>query len=140
MFAISRHMSEHPTLVGNLVGISIANLAIDPLEEMLEQPRLPQPLLGADETYPFRWSHSIRGWEASGRWSCRSSAIWTNSAPMSADELKKFIAHMDLLLGRRQAAEAGQEPGAGVARRAEQGRQDASAPHAAVSSSAGFAD
>ena len=41
MFAMSRHMSEHPTLVGNLVGISIANLAIGPLEEMLEQPGCP---------------------------------------------------------------------------------------------------
>ena len=49
MFAMSRHMSEHPTLMGNLVGISIANLAIGALEEMLEQPRLPEPLLGPDK-------------------------------------------------------------------------------------------
>ena len=41
MFAMSRHMGEHPTLIGNLVGIAIAAIAIGPLEEMLEQPGCP---------------------------------------------------------------------------------------------------
>ncbi len=52
MFAMSRHLSEHPTLIGNLVGIAIASITIAPLEEMLKQPGLPQPLLGADEPAP----------------------------------------------------------------------------------------
>ena len=43
MFALSRHMGEHPTLIGDLVGIAIAAVAIGPLEEMLEQP-VPAPL------------------------------------------------------------------------------------------------
>src|SRR5262249_34049064 len=41
MFALSRHMNEHPTLIGELVGIAIAFVAIAPLEEMLEQPDCP---------------------------------------------------------------------------------------------------
>jgi hypothetical protein len=41
MFAMSRHMSEHPTLIGDLVGVAIATIAIGPLEEMLEQPGCP---------------------------------------------------------------------------------------------------
>jgi hypothetical protein len=41
MFALSRHLGEHPTLIGNLVGMAIANLAIGPLEEMLQQPGCP---------------------------------------------------------------------------------------------------
>ena len=41
MFAISRHMSEHPTLIADLVGIATANLAIGALEEMFEQPGCP---------------------------------------------------------------------------------------------------
>ena len=41
MFAIARHLGEHPTVVGNLQGFVIANLAIGPLEEMLEQPGCP---------------------------------------------------------------------------------------------------
>src|SRR5262249_35536224 len=41
MFALSRHMGEHPTLIGGLVGIAIATVAIGPLDEMLEQPGCP---------------------------------------------------------------------------------------------------
>jgi hypothetical protein len=58
MFALSRHMAEHPTLIGELVGIAIAFVAISPLEEMLEQPgcpnlywaltNLPQPMISME--------------------------------------------------------------------------------------------
>jgi hypothetical protein len=56
MLAMSRHLGEHPTLIGSLVGIAIAHIAIGPLEEMLQQPgcpnlfwgltSLPSPLIG----------------------------------------------------------------------------------------------
>jgi hypothetical protein len=41
MFALSRHLGEHPTLISDLVGMAIAFLAIGPLDEMLEQPGCP---------------------------------------------------------------------------------------------------
>src|SRR5262249_40668414 len=41
MFALSRHMGEHPTLIGDLVGMALALVTIGPLEEMLEQPGCP---------------------------------------------------------------------------------------------------
>jgi hypothetical protein len=41
MFALSRHMSEHPTIIGHLVAVAIAYVTIAPLEEMLEQPGCP---------------------------------------------------------------------------------------------------
>ena len=41
MFAMARHWGEHPTLIGTLVGIGCANMAISPLEELLEQPDCP---------------------------------------------------------------------------------------------------
>jgi hypothetical protein len=41
MFALSRHLAEHPSLISNLVGVAIANLAISPLEEMIQQPGCP---------------------------------------------------------------------------------------------------
>src|SRR5207237_7116098 len=59
MLAMSRHLSEHPTLIGDLVGIAIAFIALGPLEEMLEQPgcpnlywaltNLPTPLIPLDK-------------------------------------------------------------------------------------------
>ncbi len=41
MFAMSRHLGEHVTFIGSLVGIAVASMAIGPLEELLEQPACP---------------------------------------------------------------------------------------------------
>jgi hypothetical protein len=41
LFALARHLGEHPTLIGNLVGIAIANLAVEPFEELLQRPGCP---------------------------------------------------------------------------------------------------
>ena len=41
MFAMARHLGEHPTLIGELVGLAIAFTAINPLEEMLERGECP---------------------------------------------------------------------------------------------------
>ena len=59
LFAMSRHLGEHPTFIGNLVGIAIAAVAIEHLEEMLDQPgcpnlywaltNLPSPLISLDK-------------------------------------------------------------------------------------------
>ena len=49
MFAMSRHLGEHPTFIGNLVGIAIANRGHRPPGGDAGAAGLPQPLLGADE-------------------------------------------------------------------------------------------
>jgi hypothetical protein len=41
MLAMGRHLGEHPTEVGGLLGMSIAHLALDTLGEMVQQPRCP---------------------------------------------------------------------------------------------------
>src|SRR5262249_46156970 len=58
IFALARHLGEHPTFVGNLVGCATATAVIGPLEEMLGQPgcpnlywaltHLPDPLVHVD--------------------------------------------------------------------------------------------
>jgi hypothetical protein len=40
-FALARHLGEHPTLIGGLVGVAIAHATVGPLEEMLQQPGCP---------------------------------------------------------------------------------------------------
>jgi hypothetical protein len=96
LFALSRHVGENPTLIGGLVGIAIAFVAIGPLEEMLEQPgcpnlywaltNLPNPLVGLDK--------GMEGERALIQGEFRDL---DDSAPMSADQLKKAIAHFDNL-------------------------------------------
>jgi hypothetical protein len=98
MFAMSRHLSEHPTYIADLVAIYVAFVAIEPLEEMLQKQRcpnlywaltnLPSPLVSLDE-------------------GSRGERLWVGTefrdldevAPLSADQLKKAIAYYDTLFG-----------------------------------------
>src|SRR5262249_52181162 len=41
IFGEARHLGEHPTLIGDLVGIAVAMVGIGPLEEMIQQPNCP---------------------------------------------------------------------------------------------------
>jgi hypothetical protein len=41
MLALSRHLGEHPSLIGELVGIAVAFVTIGPLDEMIQQPGSP---------------------------------------------------------------------------------------------------
>ena len=81
MFAMSRHLGEHPTLIGDLVGMAIASMAISHLEEMLEQPgcpnlywaltNLPSPLISLDKGMDGeRVMHGV-GIPRPGRQRCR---------------------------------------------------------------------
>ena len=64
MFALSRHLGEHPTLIGSLVAIAIAFVAIAPLEEMLEQPNCPNLYWAARRTCRHHSSRWTRAWKA----------------------------------------------------------------------------
>ena len=41
MFALSRHLGEHPTEVANLVGLWLAHIAANTIEEMVQQAKCP---------------------------------------------------------------------------------------------------
>lgn len=97
MFAIARHTGENPTLIGSLVGIAIATITIDPLEDMLQQPgcpnlfwaltQLPDPLVPmakAAEGERIFLDVELRG--------------LSDLEPMSPEQLKKLIAHIDRIL------------------------------------------
>jgi hypothetical protein len=107
MFAISRHLAEHPTLIANLVGFVAANTAIGPLEEMLEQPgcpnlywaltNLPQPLVPLDKGMDgerVTVQAEFRGLD--------------DTSPMGADQVKRFVAHCDELLGDGKPVKPGE--------------------------------
>jgi hypothetical protein len=108
MFAIARHLGGHPTLIGNLVGMAIASLAMTPLEEMLEQPgcpnlywaltNLPNPMIPLDK--------GMEGERVMHEWVFRDL---NESAPMSKDRLDQFIADTNRLL--ELAQESPKKPG-----------------------------
>ncbi len=97
MFAISRHLSDHPTLIGNLVGMAIASMTIYHLDEMLEQPGCPN-LYWALTTLPSPFVSLVHGMDGE-----RVMMTWVfrdldETAPMSKDQLQKCVADKDKLL------------------------------------------
>ena len=96
-FAMSRHLGQHPLLVGNFIGMAIAAVAIDHLNKMLDQPgcpnlywaltNLPRPLISLDK--------GMDGERVMMAWVFRDL---NDSAAMSAEQIKEFIAHMDKML------------------------------------------
>src|SRR4029077_8029016 len=89
MFAMSRHMNEHPTLIGDLVGIAIAFVAIGPLEEMLEQPGCPN-LYWALTHLPNPLVPLEKGLEGERMLIQAEMHELDNNAPMSTDQIKKL--------------------------------------------------
>jgi hypothetical protein len=96
MFALSRHLGEHPTLICDLVGIAIAFVGIGPLEDMLEQPGCPN-LYWALTNLPNSLINLEKALEGELLGIQVELRGLDDSAPMSEDQLKKFIAHIDRL-------------------------------------------
>ena len=94
MLAMSRHMGEHPTLIGDLVGIAIAMIALGPLEEMLEQPGCPN-LYWALTNLPRPLVPMDRGIEGERALILAEMPGLEDTAPLTAAQLKKLIAHVE---------------------------------------------
>ena len=96
MFAMSRHMAEHPCLISDLVGIAIAFIAVVPMEEMLSQPGCPN-LYWAFTTLPNPLITLEKAMEGERIIVSSVYRDLDESSPMSADQLKKFVASLDPL-------------------------------------------
>jgi hypothetical protein len=96
MFAMSRHMGEHPTLIGDLVGVAIATITIAPLEEMLAQPGCPN-LYWALTNLPRPLFSFEKGMEGERLLTMSELHDLDENAPMSARQIQKLVEHIDKL-------------------------------------------
>jgi hypothetical protein len=103
MFAMARHLGEHPCLIAYLVGAAIAYHAIPPLEEMLEQPGCPN-LYWALANLPDPLISIRTGVDGERMMGSTFFRELDSSAPMSAEQLKKFIDPLDRLIGDGKTA------------------------------------
>jgi len=106
LFAMAHHLGEHPTLIGNLVGIAIAYQAIEPLEEMLEQPGCPN-LFWALTTLPSPFKPLAMGMEGERVLLLAEFRDLDDEAPMDADRIKRFAVRWDQAFGNGEAARSG---------------------------------
>lgn len=96
MFALSRHMGEHPTLIGDLVAIAIASITIGPLEKLIEQPGCPN-LYWALTNLPDPFISLSKGLEGERVFFRSEFHELDDREPMSKEQIEKLIAHIDNL-------------------------------------------
>ena len=102
MFALSRHMGEHPTVIGSLVGVAISFIGITPLEEMLSQPGCPN-LYWALTALPYPLISLEKGLEGERIFMTSEFRDLDDTNPMTTAQLKKLIEYLNRLLERGRA-------------------------------------
>jgi hypothetical protein len=90
MFAISRHLGEHPTLVGELVAITVTMVSLDSLEEMIQQPGCPN-LFWALTDLPSPFIDLRNGVQGERVWMDTELAGLKDREPMTETELQKIV-------------------------------------------------
>lgn len=95
MLALSRHLGEHPTLIGELVGIDIASMAISPmasspLDEMIQQPGCPN-LYWALTDLPSPFIDLRKGVQGERVWMDTELEGLKEREPMTEGELQKIV-------------------------------------------------
>jgi hypothetical protein len=106
MFALSRHVGEHPIYIGSLVAIAIAHNAIGPFEEMLEQPGCPN-FYWALTNLPRPFVSLNKATEGEHLWPLAHLADLSDTTPMSEDKLKKITTLLDNVLTMEKSVKPG---------------------------------
>ncbi len=94
MFALSRHLGKHPTLIGNLVGFAVGNETIGPLEEMLQQPGCPN-LYWALTDLPSPLVEMRQGIQGERLLGVADLSFLKESEPMSPQQLDGAVKWID---------------------------------------------
>jgi hypothetical protein len=98
MFAMARHLGEHPTLIGNLVGGAIANMGLfPPLDEMIQHPDCPN-LYWALTNLPDPLVSMKTGFDGERMIFSAFFGQLNSNAPMSVQQIQEFIEPIDKLL------------------------------------------
>ena len=98
MLALGRRMGEHPTQIGTLVAIAITNVALFPLEAMLEHPACPN-LYWALANLPDPFISTTKATAGERLMVEMMFRDLDRTVPMSALKLERAIDELDTLIG-----------------------------------------
>jgi hypothetical protein len=90
MFAFARHLGENPTHAANQLGLSVANLAVDVLEEMVQEPDCPN-LYWALTDLPSPLVDLRKGFQGDRSLMAKELRPIRDDAVMSEEELEKVV-------------------------------------------------
>ncbi|HEY7311737.1 MAG TPA: hypothetical protein VH643_20410 [Gemmataceae bacterium] len=107
MFALARHLGEYPAESANRIGLFVAGLAVDTLEEMVQQPGCPN-LYWALTDLPCPLVDMRKGLQGGCTLTATEFRPLREDAVMTADELEKVVSHLSGVMGfgREQAGRA----------------------------------
>ena len=90
MLALSRHLGEHPSLIGDLAGVAVASEACGPLEEMIQQRGCPN-LYWALTDLPSPFIDFRRGCQGQIVIDEAEFHLLDEKAPMSDARMQQFV-------------------------------------------------
>jgi hypothetical protein len=93
MFALSRHLGEHPTQVANLVGLWTAHLSLNAIGEMVQQPKCPN-LYWALTDLPSPLVDLRRGIQGERTRIAAELRLIRDDESMSDSELESLVSHL----------------------------------------------
>src|SRR5437762_9304550 len=108
MFALARHLGEHPTQAANLVGLSVAQRALDALEEMVQQPGCPN-LYWALTDLPCPLVELRKGAQGDRTLVAADLRPVLDDAPMTEAQVDQLVGRLSGVLGVVRV-QAGQSP------------------------------
>ena len=108
MFALSRHLGEHPTAVANLVGLWAAHLSLSAIGEMVQQPKCPN-LYWALTDLPSPLVDLRRGIQGERTRIAAEMRLIRDDEPMSDSELESLVSRLSGVLSFARE-QSGQPP------------------------------
>ena len=104
MFALARHLGEHPTEVADPVGLWAAHLGLGTLEEMVQQPGCPN-LYWALTDLPCPLVDLRKGVQGDRTLVAADLRSLHDDTPMTDAEIEEFVSHLSGVMGfaREQA-------------------------------------
>jgi hypothetical protein len=107
MFALARHLGEYPAESANRVGLSAAELALDTLEEMVQQKDCPN-LYWALTDLPCPLVDVRKGLQGTCAQADTELRLLRDDAPMSESELEGLVSRLSGMMGftREQTGQA----------------------------------
>ena len=98
MFALARTFNEHPTLIGHLVGLAIAGIAFNAVEEFVQQPGAPNlfwPLVDL----PAPILDMRKGREGEKLFFAKEADVLRKAVPVAESELAPLLKNLDAMAG-----------------------------------------
>jgi len=109
MFALSRHLGEHPSAIANMVGLWVAHLSLSTLEEMIQQPGCPN-LYWALTDLPCPLVDLRKGVQGERTLMAAELRVIRDDIPMTEAEMETFVSRLfgTLSFAREQTGRAPQ--------------------------------